>query len=621
MKLTLQRRLMLSFLPILALIGVLGIAGRILLDRLGNAGQAILRENYDSVVAMVDLNEALERIDSSFQFGIHGQEDAHDIYEKHWALYGKHLDRERRNITLPGEKELVRKIDDLTALYREEGDRFWKLKNAGERKHAYFASEQPPALLTRFRQIKDVSEAIREINQRNMEESSRDAKRLAESSRWWFTGGLAGAAVLAVWLSWWIARSVVRPVEELKKAAAAIGRGELEQHIPIKPRDEIGELAETFNLMAQQLRDLRQSHRARLLRTQQASQATIDSFPDPVLVIDPEGNVHMANPAARRLLGVSPPEGAMAVVTQWIPPEPLQQPLSSALRNQQPYLSQAFDQAVTFRIGNEDRIFLPHILPIRDPYGGTLGAAVVLNDVTRFRLMDQFKSDLVATVDHELKTPLTSVRLAIHVLLEETVGALTAKQTELLIDARENAERLLNLIEHLLALARLENAKEILSLEPIGPRALLQRTADASTLRAQDKHVEIDVQADESLPPVAVDLRRIAVALNNLLENAVTYTPSGGSIVLSAEQVDDEQIALAVKDTGIGIPQEYLPRIFDKFFRVPGQSEGAGTGLGLAIVKEIVAAHGGRITCESEPGKGTTFRLTLQVWRNEPRTA
>jgi signal transduction histidine kinase len=201
-------------------------------------------------------------------------------------------------------------------------------------------------------------------------------------------------------------------------------------------RDEMGQLAEAFNRMSRQLRDYRQSHSARLLRVQRTSQATIDSFPEPVLVVDPRGHVEMANPAAHRLLGIAPPPGQAATYT-WLPPAALRQPLDDALGKHRPFLTQAFDQTVTFRYNGEDRAYLPQILPIQDPFGITLGAAVVLNDVTRFRLLDQIKSDLVATVSHELKTPLTSVRLVLHLLLEETVGPLTAKQTELLIDARD----------------------------------------------------------------------------------------------------------------------------------------------------------------------------------------
>jgi signal transduction histidine kinase len=269
---------------------------------------------------------------------------------------------------------------------------------------------------------------------------------------------------------------------------------------------------------------------------------------------------------------------------------------------------------VAFRVAGEERDYLPQVLPIRDPHGDTLGAAVLLHDVTRFRILDRLKSDLVATVSHELKTPLTGVRLALHLLLEETVGPLTPKQTELLLDARDNAERLLNIIEQLLALARLERQSEASEAGPQAPAALLQAAADAARTRAEDRHVALAVEESEPLPDVAVDPERLGRALNNLLDNALRHTPAGGKVTLSARALDAGRVRLTVADTGAGIPPEHLPHVFERFFRVPGHSPEHGTGLGLAIVKEIVAAHHGQVHCESEPGKGTTFHLDLPVW-------
>ncbi|MEO2088301.1 MAG: HAMP domain-containing sensor histidine kinase, partial [Gemmataceae bacterium] len=225
---------------------------------------------------------------------------------------------------------------------------------------------------------------------------------------------------------------------------------------------------------------------------------------------------------------------------------------------------------------------------------------------------DEFKSDLVATASHELKTPLAGLRLAVHLLLEEAVGPLTDKQTELLVDARENTERLVKIVDHLLALARLEQGREPVTLRQEDPAGLLRAAAERVGPLAAGRTLVVDAAA--GLPPIAADADRIGHALDNLLVNAVAYTDPGGRITLTARPADGGRIELAVADTGVGIPTDHLPHVFDKFFRIPGQTRGQGTGLGLAIVREVVAAHDGNITCESEPGRGTTFRITLPAW-------
>jgi two-component system, NtrC family, sensor histidine kinase KinB len=221
----------------------------------------------------------------------------------------------------------------------------------------------------------------------------------------------------------------------------------------------------------------------------------------------------------------------------------------------------------------------------------------------------------VATASHELKTPLTGLRLALHLLLEESVGPLTPKQTELLVDARDHAERLLALVEQLLALARLEDRREALELKPQDAGELLRSAADGAAARAEDKRISLAVEVADGLPPVAADAIRIGRALDNLLTNALTYTDPGGSVILSAEEHSPNRVELRVADTGRGIAPEHLPHVFDKFFRGPDGGHPGGTGLGLAIVKELVEAHGGQVGCESSLGRGTTFRLTLPVWK------
>ena len=410
------------------------VGGFVLLDRTGGRIDAILRENYESVQAMFRLNGATERIDSSLQFALAGREgDAVRQFEANWKSFDEQFEVEAKNITIhPTEDELVNLLRNLRADYREQGRRFYALPpGSPERAAAYFGRPGDPGLLSRFQSIKETAGEILRINYENMIQTRDDARATARSALVAFCAGLAVVSLLLVGVGWYLLRTILRPIRAVTEAAHAIGgSGELDRVVPVFGRDELGRLAVAFNAMTRELRKYRRSNLDRLMRAQRTAQATIDSFPDPVLVIDPAGRVEMANPAAQALFGIGPAAGGEPGPA-WQPPESLRQPVAEALRVQRAHQPEQFDQSVSFRSGGADRTYLPQVRPIRDPQGDTLGAAVVLTDVTRFRMLDQFKTDLVSTVSHELKTPLTSVRLAVHVLLEEAVGPLTPKQAEL----------------------------------------------------------------------------------------------------------------------------------------------------------------------------------------------
>ena len=593
---TLRRRLLLALVPLLLLPAAVGGVAAWQLVRLGRSAEAILRENYDSVRAMERLNEAVERIDSAFLFALAGREaDARDAFADQWAEADRQLAAERANVTIyPDEPRLLADLEREAGDYRSAGDRFF-VAPAADRRPSYFA---PDGLLGRFQRVKAAAGAVLRLNQEEMERASGQARADARRALGWLLGGVLLAGAAAAGLAFRIARDVLTPVHGLTAAARAIAAGDLTHRVAATGRgDELGELGRAFNDMADQLWLVRQTNVKQLMRAREAAQAVIDSLPGPVLLIDPGGTVELANPAARRVFGVVPGQG-------WTPPEALCRPLADALELRRAFVAERFDQALT--VG--DLALLPQVRPV-----GEAGAAVVLDDVTRFRLLDQLKGDFVATAGHELKTPLTGLQLAVHLLLEEAAGPLTAKQAELLTDARENAERLRALVEQLLALARLEDRRELLTLGPHPADELLRAAADGAAVRAADKAVSLTVALPPGLPPVAADPVRLGHALDNLLTNAVTYTPAGGAIALSAAAAGDNRVSLTVADTDPGIPAEFLPRVFERFFRVPDPSRPPGTGLGLAIAREIAEAHGGTVRCDSSPA-GTTFTLTLPVW-------
>ena len=251
-------------------------------------------------------------------------------------------------------------------------------------------------------------------------------------------------------------------------------------------------------------------------------------------------------------------------------------------------------------------------MPILDSERQPTGVVLVLQDVTQIRQQDEIKRGLISTVSHQLKTPLTSIRMAIHLLLEEKVGHLTEKQVELLLAAREDSDRLHNILNNLLDISRIESGKTKMEFRAVSPNSLQMEALEPFWRAAHDQGVTLKVEVPGDLPEVWADPTRIYYVFGNLLSNALKYTPAGGKVTVSA-RAEKNEVRFSISDTGKGIPGQYLPRIFEQFFRVPDQEKESGAGLGLAIVKEIIEAHGGTVGVESQEGKGSTFIFTLRT--------
>lgn len=601
---TLRTKLLIGLTPLLAIVIALGIGAIVMFSRLGNNIDVILKENYRSVIAAEGMKEALERIDSALLFAIGGEEQqAREQYEENRPIFAKHLKAEQHNVTLPGEQEMVDALTSLHGRYIDLSTQFFAIgpERKAERTRMYFAK-----LLPTFRDIKREADAVLLLNQKNMENEDARARHAAVLAIRFMVLALLVAAVVATAIAIVLSQSILEPIRSVTSAARRIAKGDLDQVVPVLTRDELGELAVSFNAMARTIREFRQAGTERLLRAQKTAQATIDSFPDPVVVVDTTGAVERANPAARRILGAVPTEDPIP----WVAPSLLRPALDEVLTKHADYLPTTLDHAVCFRDDGQERYFLPRVLSIHDDRDVLLGAALVLSDVTKFRLVDQLKSDMVSTVSHELKTPLTSIQMAVHLLLEEVVGGLTPKQVELLLAARQDSDRLLAMVNDLLDLTRIEQGRLKLDLHPVPAATLLAEAMERFDTRAKDAGVALEAEPMTGLPAVMVDRERVGHVFDNLIANALRHTERGGKIRLKARPID-WGVLVTVEDTGEGIPAEHLPHIFEKFYRVPGARNRGGAGLGLAIVREIVAAHGGQIDVQSRRGAGTTFTITL----------
>ncbi len=602
---TLRTKMLIGVTPLLALMVGLGLWAITLFSRLGNNIDVILRENYRSVLAAQGMKESLERMDSALWFAIGGKEDrARAQYLENRKAFAAKLKVEQDNVTIPGEQQMA---DDLTSLhdrYIAEADAFFKLPPEAKAERTTFYFEQ---MLPLFDAIKRRADDVLEINQKNMMDENDRARQTAGSSSRLMLIALLGSAAVASLIALAASRAILEPIRAVTRAARGMSKGDLDQVVPSTTNDELGELARAFNEMARTIRNFRQAGTARLLRAQQTAQATIDSFPDPVVVVDPAGSVERANPAARRVLGLPSSDGPIP----WTPPPQLREPLAEVLVGQLDRRPIGLEHALSYRDDGQERFYLPHVLAIRDDGQGLLGAAIVLTDVTRFRLLDQLKSDMVSTVSHELKTPLTGVQMTVHLLLEEIVGPLNSKQVELLLAARQDSDRLLSMINDLLDLTRIEQGRVRLDREPAAPADLIGEAVERFDSKARDRGVSLKGEVAFGLPPVSVEPRAGGACVRQPRRQRPVAHPRGGSVRLSSRANPDGSIAFEVEDSGDGIAPEHLARIFEKFYRVPGSKSSGGAGLGLAIAREIVEAHGGRIDAESEQGRGTTFAFTL----------
>jgi two-component system, NtrC family, sensor histidine kinase KinB len=272
------------------------------------------------------------------------------------------------------------------------------------------------------------------------------------------------------------------------------------------------------------------------------------------------------------------------------------------------YVPKGYEEAVRLESVEGDRWLLPRGSPVYGEGGGVAGATVILQDVTRLRRFDELKNDLVATVAHEFRTPLTSLRMAIHLCVEEAAGPLTEKQAELLHAGREDCERLQGIVDDLLDLSKLQSGRVVLEVRPVSAEEVLETALAPHRRVAEDKGVRLS--AERQIDTVEADSERLQLVLSNLVANAVRHTPAGGEVVVRAREDGATRVRFEVQDSGEGIAPEHQARVFDKFYRVPGAGTGSA-GLGLSIAREIVQAHGGELGLQSEVGRGSTFWFTL----------
>jgi len=600
-----RQKLMLGFGGLLFIILLSGAYTLFNIGKLGGAVDTILKENYLSVVAGQQMKESLERIDSGLLFILTGNEaEGGRLIKEHVVKFRNALTAEQNNITIDGEKATADKVTELFTEYASSLHLMTDSSLSPDEKREIYYDKLYPL----FYGIKHNAQAILDMNQAHMVQAGRNASELSETVFSQTIAAIIASFAVAVLFSLLTHKWILNPIRRLTESARHIKEGNLNLVLEIRSKDEIGQLSKSFNEMAHALRAAKKQDMAKVATAESSAADMLKALPEAIVVISTDGTIKSASETAEKIFGFKAGGDIGNLGLEWA-----EKLFDKCLLEHKQQTHKGYIQHF---IDGREYFFQPTIIPI--PLGRAdkkmTSAALILKDVTQVNEQQELKKSVAATVSHQLKTPLTSLRMAVHLLLEERIGSLNEKQTELLLEARDGSERLASIIDSLITIDSAEGRQKSTSV--YSASVLLSDARDSFAADAMDRGLNLICMQIQDAPEVKVDREAIAHVFSNLINNSFRFTSAGGEIVLNAVREGDF-VSFSVTDTGRGIPQEHLEHIFDRFFRVPGQEGNTGTGLGLAIVKEIVQAHGGQVSVVSREGSGSEFRFTLPIFKEE----
>ncbi|HUU96719.1 MAG TPA: ATP-binding protein [Phycisphaerae bacterium] len=606
----LRKRILIGYGIALSLTAVVIGWAVIHLARLGQASDAILRENYRSILAAENMINALERQDSAVLLVILGfDKEGLEQFRENENQFLQWLGRGKDNITIEGEAEILQRIERA---YSDYLARFSNLRGLAAEERATAGTFYHETVLPPFTDAREACAQLREINEETMFAASRRAEGLAQRA---FSSTLAvGAAAVGVGLifSLLLSKRLVQPLERMLKATERLAGGDYTAHVEAAESEELGRLAASFNSMAKQLGMYHRMNVERIVAEKRKSEAVLRSIEDGVVVTDAEFRITDINPLAARILKVDPEHAKEKHFLEVVKSDRLFALIKQAAESGRPPAIEEGKDVLSLGDGERARHFLFDVAPVLSEGGGMIGVVLLLRDVTRLKELDRLKSEFVMTASHELKTPLQSLGMSIALLEEGAADQFNERQRELLATAQEELKRLKALISDLLDLSKIEAGRVEMELESAAPGPLIDQALSVLHEQARQQQVELVATAPGGLPNVWADPNKITWVLTNLISNALRYVDRHGHIRVAAERVG-QRVHLSVSDDGEGIPPEYQSRIFDKFVQVKSAKSVGGSGLGLAICKEIVRAHKGTIWVDSTPGEGATFTFTLPL--------
>lgn len=539
----------------------------------------ILVANYNTLQYSRNMLLALEEI--------HSNSSAFTMFERH-------LDKQKKNVTEPGEKEATENIATHFLLLKERSNN--------------------PELLSSIR--KDIAELM-QLNMIAIEHKSSVAESTAKSAIMAISVTGMLCFIIAFILMVNLPSNIANPIQILTGSIKQIADQNYKERVHIESKSEFGELAMSFNIMAEKLQEYSESKLDKIIRGKRRIETLIDNMHDPVIGIDEGKKVLFVNDAALKVTGLK----KEFIVGKLIQDVAVSNDLVRELIKDiiEPETSITNNESMKIYADGKESYFEKEIIdinviPTGEKESQFIGQVIMLRNITPFKELDLAKTNFLGTVSHEFKTPIASIQMGLQLLENKQVGILNDEQSGLVKGIWQDSDRLLKITGELLNMTQLESGLIELHMRPTEITDIIDYAVDANRSTAKQKEVQIKVKIEEGLPDIYADMEKTSWVLNNLLSNAIRFSHENSEIEITVRN-DGDKIKFSVRDHGRGIEEQYIAKVFDKYFRIPGTTK-EGTGLGLSISKQFVEAMGGGLTVRSIFGSGSEFIFYLKKYQN-----
>lgn len=491
------------------------------------------------------------------------------------------------------EQNLVLQVQNVTEPYEKE-----ITETLAQQFHRF---KQDPNTQN-FVALNETINSIVLLNTSAISRKAQIANATANQALIWIVVVAVISAIIAALMLFRFPRAFTRPIEELTEGIIEVSNGNYDNRLNFSSGSEFGQVAISFNSMAEQLSDFRSSSMSKMIAAKRYLEIIINSIDEPIIGLDKNKIVLFANASATTILNISHDrivgESALDVSLS----NDLFRRLMRGLES-----SDQKDEPLKIYSDNKESYFQVHYTTASEDSG----TVIQLSNVTEFKELDNAKTNFISIISHELKTPISAILMSLKLLEDERVGSMNQEQTALSQSIRENSDRLLNITGELLKMTQVETGKLQLNPKVTKPIELINYAVNATRVLAEKFGCNVELDYPDKLPKLFIDSEKVAWVITNLLSNAIHHSSENARIIIGARRMDDK-VEIFVQDFGKGIDPRYHQSIFDRYFRVPG-TKIQGSGLGLAISKDFVESHGGTIRVESAIGQGSRFVTSFNI--------